>query len=411
MTTTTHAALAALFVLSLPTAAITAEPPEPEPRPALVQLYEQVKPAVVRVHTRNGVGTGFLIAPDRIATAWHVAEVRHDLRIETLDGTLIAVQVASRDKKKDLAVLTLEEPLLVNGEAVTPLALAPETPPVGTPMAALGHPLAAPEDVKKGLRKGLLVWSLTEGIVSQVGETSVQTTAAIQPGNSGGPLLDLSGRVIGVVTLGMGSLGAGTRVETVKAFLEEEPSLPKGPTVEPHFRYGLGLTRVPGLEANRGTFLTLSGGMEIVLDRKLMIGLSFEGDLLVGRKKGEDEGFKSNRLLMAAQVGPRFELPFLPKNHVPFAIQPYFTAGVSTTRTGNKEDTLRFTDPNCDPFTQDCAYESTSTTNWDARRWAPAIGGGLRADFGPYYFDVQATTNPGDTKQDTRVMFGFGFRF
>ncbi len=415
MMTTVRAAMAALFVLGLPATALTADPPEP-PEPSepsgLVGLYERVQPAVVRVHTREGVGTGFLIGPTQIATAWHVADVRHDLRIETLDGQLIAVEVTRRDRKRDLAVLSLPAPLVVGGEAVAPLSLAAQTPPVGTTVAVLGHPLAPPEDVKKGPTKGLLTWSLTEGIVSQIGETSVQTSAAVQPGNSGGPILDLQGNVIGVVTLGIGSLGAATRVELLRELLDGEASLPKGPTVEPQGRFGLGVSRLPGRDARSGTFLTLTTGLEVVLDRKLMVGLVFEADLLARKKvDGQDDGRRGSRLLLAAQIGPRLELPFHPKSHLPFAIQPYFTAGIASERTGTHEQTLRFKDPGCDPFAQDCAYDATSGTTWDTRRWMPAVGGGVRADFGPYWFDVQATTNPADTKQDTRVMLGFGIRF
>ena len=407
--TTMNAAMAALFVVSVPAVGLADEVDEPDT--GLVALYERVRPAVVRVHTREGAGSGFLIAPDRIATAWHVVDVRHDLRIETLDGRLIEATVLTRHKKHDLAVLQIDEPLTFDGEPVTPLSFAAETPPVGTPVAALGHPLSPSEDRKKGQTVGLLNWSLTEGIVSQVGDVSVHVTAAVECGSSGGPLLDHEGNVVGVVTLGIGSLGAATRVELLDGVVAAEPSLPKGPSVELHGRYGIGVTRLPGQDAKTGTFVTLSTGLEVVLDRKLMIGLAVDLDLLASKKARKEDNLRSRRLQMAAQIGPRFELPFRPKANVPMAIQPYFTAGVGMARTGVHQSTLRFTDPNCDPFTQDCAYDATSETVWNPNRWMPVVGGGLRVDIAGSWLGVEVTTNPGAPEQDTRVMFGMGVRF
>lgn len=426
--TTMNAAIAALCVMSLPAVALAeAEPveavePGPEPAmeaaepdetdpPELVTLYEAVQPAVVRIHTREGAGAGFLIAPDRIATAWHVVDVRHDLRVETLDGQLIAVDVITRDKKQDLAVLALPEPLTVEGQPVTPLALRDETPPVGTQVVALGHPLSDSEDRKKGPIVGLLNWSMTEGIVSQVGETSVQTTAAVECGNSGGPLLDYDGDVVGVVTLKAGSVGAATRVEHLRTLRDEPASLPKGPTVELHGRYGLGVTGMAGQPTRTGTFITLSTGLEVVLDRKLMLGFSADVDMLASKKARNEDKMRATRLSLMAEIGPRLELPFKAKKSVPFGITPYFTAGVGMARQGTHEQTLRFTDPNCDPFTQDCSYEASSGTNWGPNRWMPQVGGGLRVDVAGTWFGVQATTNPGAPEQDTRVIFGFGLRF
>ena len=437
--TKTLAAIAALMTMYLPFDAVSAEAPSaaapsteapstatpsteapstepPSTAPArppvpLVALYERVAPAVVRVHTRAGAGAGFLIAPDRIATAWHVADTRHDLRVETADGTLIAAELVTRDRKRDLAILAIPEPLSVNGVLVSPLPLAPAPPPVGTPVAAIGHPLSPSKDRTTGPLVGLLRWSLTEGIVSQVGEASVQTTATVQPGNSGGPLLNLAGEVVGVVTLRVGGLGAATRADHLEALRTAEPSVPTGPTVELHGRYGLGATRLPGADARTGTFITLSTGLEVILDRKLMIGFAMDVDLLASKTARTEDNLRSTRLMLAAQIGPRFELPFHPKANVPFAIQPYFTAGVSMARQGEHASTLRLTDPSCDPLAEDCAFEANSTTNWSPRRWAQAVGGGVRLDLGTMYFDTQVTTNPAGAEQDTRLQFGFGVRF
>jgi len=346
-------------------------------------VYERVRPAVVRVFSREGRGSGFLVAPDRVVTAWHVVRSRASLSVEGADGQLVDAVLWSRDAKRDLAVLALEEPL--RGE---PLELAPDAPAVGTPVWHVGHPMAPATDPKEGLTKGLLAWSLTDGIVSQVGPTSVQSTAEVASGSSGGPLVNADGEVVGVVSLSMGPLGAAVRTEHVEDLLADEPQLPRGPTVALGGRYGLGYTLMPGQPTDQAHNLNFTVGLDLTVDRKLVVGVDYQIESMVGA--GRKAGLRRTRMMVGGRVGPRFELPFDPKRPLTVALQPYFAAGVAVTRTGLKED---------------------GAVEWDAWGASPYIGGGLRLDVGPAFFDVGVTVDPRAPASDARVMFGAGIRF
>lgn len=162
------------------------------------EIYENAMPSVVTVECGNGQGTGFvydLTAPDGfqsvIVTNHHVIE---DCTFE--DGPSVLVYTADDrnpkavlwnwDEKNDLATIMLEErlPALVD---------APEGQ-IGQQVVAVGSPFG-------------FSGTITTGIISQIYEDAYQTDAAVNPGNSGGPLLDMRGRVLGVTTEGYGSQG------------------------------------------------------------------------------------------------------------------------------------------------------------------------------------------------------------
>ncbi len=140
---------------------------------------------------RVSSGTGFLIAPDRVLTNHHVVEGCDRILARTPDGRwLAAVPPARVDAALDLAVLTIP------GNAGPVLAF--RTGPAlrrGEDVIAYGFPLA-----------GLLSSDpkLTRGVVNALAgvrndPNNIQISAEVQPGNSGGPLLDLQGHVVGVV--------------------------------------------------------------------------------------------------------------------------------------------------------------------------------------------------------------------
>ncbi|MCO4769731.1 MAG: trypsin-like peptidase domain-containing protein [Deltaproteobacteria bacterium] len=400
-------ALSVCVALCLPSVAQSQTPPPGNPLPAVFALAE---PAVVRVHTREGRGSGFLVDANHVVTAWHVVQGRQDLVVETADGQLLPATLETRSVQDDLAVLRLEGPVSNLAAAVQPLVLAPTTPAVGTRVAHLGHPLAPAREPKRELSMGPHPWSLTEGIVSQVGQSTLQSNAAVDCGSSGGPLLDMEGRVVGVVTLRLGTLGGATRVERLAALLADEPMLPKGPSLDLAGRYGLGGARIVAGSADSSNFLTLSSGLDLIIDRRFAIGLDVQADLLVGKARKE-AGLRSTRFMIGTRLGPRIEAPFRAKRHLPFAIQPYFAAGLSISRQGTHTKSLQFTDPQCDASLEECAYRTTDATVWDPIRMAPYVGGGLQIDFGAAYLDVGITTNPTAPVRDTRLQFGVGVRF
>ena len=150
-------------------------------------------PAVVRVETPEGSGTGFFVRPDTILTNVHVVTGNVSVTIRRAGGATSSARVESTTPELDIAVLHVDgaspqQPIVALGSGVRARP--------GQEVIALGAPL--------GLQN-----TVTRGIVSAVrevgGVTLVQTDAAINPGNSGGPLVDRSGHVIGITTMGMRS--------------------------------------------------------------------------------------------------------------------------------------------------------------------------------------------------------------
>ncbi|HEX7255186.1 MAG TPA: trypsin-like peptidase domain-containing protein [Gaiellaceae bacterium] len=171
-------------------------------------LYKRVKNAVVEVHAANGgqetpfgdqspgqaTGSGFVIDEEgHIVTNQHVVDGAGSVRVEFSDGTEVAAEVVGTDPSTDIAVLDVDRP----SSELTTLSFAPTGAlEVGNPVIVLGSPFG-------------LEGTLTTGVISAVGreirspngftiENAVQTDAALNHGNSGGPVLDTQGRVVGV---------------------------------------------------------------------------------------------------------------------------------------------------------------------------------------------------------------------
>ncbi len=165
----------------------------PPPDLPLEDLIIRSLPAVVRVETREGLGTGFFIAPDTILTNVHVVGGNVSVTIRRMGGATQAARVETTAPELDIAIVRIANPspdqaTLVMGSATRARA--------GQEVIALGSPLGLQNTVTRGIVSA----------VRQVGPlTLVQTDAAINPGNSGGPLLDRSGQVIGITSLGMQS--------------------------------------------------------------------------------------------------------------------------------------------------------------------------------------------------------------
>lgn len=135
-----------------------------------------------------GLGTGFAIAPDGlIATAWHVIGDGRQIRIELQDGRKLPVtEVFASSSQLDLAILRVESLNL----PTLPLALEDRTPQ-GREIVALGHP--------EGFRNAI-VSGVISGYQEIDGIEMLQLAMSIERGNSGGPVLDRQGRVVGIVT-------------------------------------------------------------------------------------------------------------------------------------------------------------------------------------------------------------------
>jgi S1-C subfamily serine protease len=163
-------------------------------------VYARAKPSVVRIAVSPAEGgTGFFVADAcHVATALHVVDSGRPIRIGLDDGSTFSAEVVATDSEHDLAVLQLA----TCARNVVPLRTAAALD-VGEPVMVVGHPFVAtlePTGVQDidGPFHGLLAWSASVGIVSARSALYVQTDATMSPGNSGGPVLDCHGEVVGV---------------------------------------------------------------------------------------------------------------------------------------------------------------------------------------------------------------------
>jgi S1-C subfamily serine protease len=172
--------VAATVVLGLVVCATAAAPARAQTGP------QRALESVVTITTGGSQGSGFAYgAPGRYVTNAHVVGDARTVRLTTTDRRVTAGTVLVRDARADIAIVSA--PL-----RLAPLAPRPSLPAVGDDVFALGSPLG-------------LTGSLSKGVVSAVGRResfgeAIQTDAAVNPGNSGGPLVDAGGRVVGIAT-------------------------------------------------------------------------------------------------------------------------------------------------------------------------------------------------------------------
>lgn len=171
-----------------------ATPAEGAPLPAVLD-------AVVIVHQGSGTCAGVHLGDGVVATAYHCVAAGGRPSVVARDGGRAIGRVRAVDHALDLAVIDV--PDLADRSS---LALG-RVPEVGDPVWALGHPFG--EDRPSGLLEGLLRWSATDGIVAGVGPFALQVTAALNPGNSGGPIVDADGAVVGIASRRLGGEGLG----------------------------------------------------------------------------------------------------------------------------------------------------------------------------------------------------------
>ena len=173
--------------------------------------------AVVLVVQGSSTCAGaFVDASGRVATAYHCVSDGGRARIQTRDGRSAVGRVQSRFSRWDLAIIDVPA---FAGEPWLMTRKSPIGP--GEPVRAFGHPLGAIPP--GGFLMGTLRWSQSSGTVSAVGASAIQFTAPVNKGNSGGPLVDENGHLVGVVSrrLKGDGLGFASRVEGVRKLLDE----------------------------------------------------------------------------------------------------------------------------------------------------------------------------------------------
>ncbi len=225
-------------------------------------LYDRVHQGVVtiKVTTSQGqaLGSGFVIDGDgHIVTNDHVVEGASAISVEFADGSTYDAQLVGADASTDIGVIKVNAP----SSELTPLELGDSSAvQVGDEVVAIGSPLGLNETVTSGI-----VSALHRTITSPNNfsiNDAIQTDAAINHGNSGGPLLDLQGQIIGINSQiesdsgGNDGIGFAVPSNTVKSVVSQLLATGK---VE-HAYLGVGIATITDALASQ---LGLPAGVEV----------------------------------------------------------------------------------------------------------------------------------------------------
>lgn len=205
----------------------------------LSDLIRRCQGAVVLIEVRDssdkvtGTGSGFIVSSDgRIVTNYHVVKGAHAAYVKLNNGAFFKVDgLVASDEQADLAIVKVagnDLPVLQFGDS--------DRATVGQSVITVGSPLGLQNSVSNGI---------ISGVREDSGRKWIQTTAAASPGNSGGPLVGLTGEVVGVVTwkvAGGENLNFAVPSNSVRNLLAFAGSSvkPLDSTASRHFKFGPG---------------------------------------------------------------------------------------------------------------------------------------------------------------------------
>jgi S1-C subfamily serine protease len=183
--------------------AIASQTPGP---PTSQLVYDAVRPSIVLIETEgkstdgkaaSGEGTGVVVnAQGEVLTALHVVADATTIRLTFADGSNSTGTISSRDPATDIAVVT---PATLPALLVHATLGNPGSMKIGSEAYIVGNPFGLVGSLSSGVVSGL-GRSFQDPETNAVHQGLIQVDAAVNPGNSGGPLLDRGGRVVGIVT-------------------------------------------------------------------------------------------------------------------------------------------------------------------------------------------------------------------
>jgi S1-C subfamily serine protease len=249
----------------------------------VVAVADLLRPAVVNLRvgkgTRGGTGSGVLFTPDGfLLSNHHVVQGSDTVRVRLQDGTELRGRVVGNDPWTDLAVIQAEGGTFPWARLGDSARLK-----VGQLAVAIGSPLGFESTVTAGVISALgrTLRSVSGHLVDNI----IQTDAALNPGNSGGPLVDSAGRVVGINTAIIQpaqGICFAIPIDTAKTILPQ--LIQHGRVIRGYL--GLHVRQVPISPEHRATFgLEQKTGLEVLMleeESPAQLGGLWIEDLLVG---------------------------------------------------------------------------------------------------------------------------------
>jgi S1-C subfamily serine protease len=312
---------------TLPAPTGTVQDGAPSSLPSLADVVEDVRRSVVRIEGSGGgsassSGSGAILDRDgHIVTNYHVIEGMMEVKVLLWDGTAASGTVVGTDPGSDLAVLKVDLP----SHLMIPARVGDsDRVRVGDDVFAIGHPFGQNFTVTSGIVSATS--RVTQSAFTGRGIRDVlQVDAAVNPGNSGGPLFNAAGEMIGVNTSienpnGRFFVGLGYAVpsNTVLRFL---PAMKAGETVQ-HPQLGVGVQRLDdvnaasfGVTTTRGLYVTqvtAGSAAERAGVRPASAGTGMGGDVILALNGEALETFEAlARAIDRAEIGDTVTLRIL----------------------------------------------------------------------------------------------------